>query len=79
VAEDIDRLFIDLPEPRVPGDYEFVGGTGTTHTRCSMGDDGCEDSAPGGTLRISSVSAGCVRGEVDFGALAEGPVTVPPC
>lgn len=80
IAEDIDRLHIQLPQPLEPGLYEFLADDPrVTHTACWQGDDGCSQTGPAGTVRIISVSATCVTGEVNFDPTHEGAFAVAPC
>jgi hypothetical protein len=80
ISEDIDRLHVQLPQPLKPGVYEFLADDPrVTHTSCALGDDGCEQSGPAGTVRIVSVSATCVTGEVNFMPSFEGTFAVAPC
>lgn len=80
ISEDIDRLRVQLPQPLAPGIYEFLADDPrVTHTSCALGDDGCAQEGPAGTVRIVSVSATCVTGEVNFGPTLEGAFAVAPC
>jgi hypothetical protein len=78
IAEGIDRLFVNVP--LMPGSYEVADMSGdASHVLCSKGDDGCQIASPGGTVTISSASASCVTGQIDFGELASGQFVVAPC